>query len=58
VDKQAFIESSLESEVALFASLVVEEALIRFMVDGETSRLVLFVDVDKLYSNLEVKRYS
>ena len=58
VDKQGFIESSLEPEVALFASLIVEEELIRFMVDGDSSRLVLFVDVDKLYSNLEVKSYS
>jgi hypothetical protein len=58
IDKQGFIESSLEPEVALFASLIVEEELIRFMVDGDSSRLVLFVDVDKLYSNLEVKSYS
>lgn len=58
VDKQAFIASSLEPEAALFASLIVEEELIRFMVDGDSSRLVLFVDVDKLYSNREVKTYS
>jgi len=58
VDKQEFINSSFDAESALFASLIVEEELIRFMVDGDSSRLVLFVDVDKLYSNLEVKSYS
>ena len=58
VDKKAVIESSLEADAALFANLIVEEELIRFEVDGSLSRLVLFVDVDKLYSNRTVPEYA
>jgi hypothetical protein len=58
VDKKAVIETSLEADAAVFANLIVEEELIRFEVDGSLSRLVLFVDVDKLYSNRTVPEYA
>ena len=58
VDKGVLIEESLTDQAALFASLIVKEELVRFEVDGQTSRLKLFVDVDKLFGDVPFKQYS
>ena len=58
VDKGVLIEESLTDQAALFASLIVKEELVRFEVDGQTSQLKLFVDVDKLFGDVPLKQYS
>ena len=58
VDKGVLIEESLTDQAALFASLIVKEELVRFEVDGQTSQLKLFVDVDKLFGDVPFKQYS
>ena len=58
VDKGVLIEESLTDQAALVASLIVREELVRFEVDGQTSRLKLFVDVDKLFGDVPLKQYS
>jgi hypothetical protein len=58
VDKGVLIEESLTDQAALVASLIVKEELVRFEVDGQTSRLKLFVDVDKLFGDVPLKQYS
>ncbi len=58
VDKGVLIEEALTDQAALFASLIVREELVRFEVDGQTSQLKLFVDVDKLFGDVPFKQYS
>ena len=58
VDKGVLIEESLTDQAALVASLIVKEELVRFEVDGQTSQLKLFVDVDKLFGDVPLKQYS
>lgn len=58
IDKSVLIEESLTDQEALFASLIVKEELVRFEVDGQTSQLKLFVDVDKLIGDISLKQYS
>ena len=57
IDKNLLIEESLSDQAAFFASLIVKEELIRFEVDGQTSQLKLFVDVDKLTGDIPLKQY-
>ena len=58
IDKSELIEQSLEESAALFATLIVDEELVRFAVEASPSRIMLFVDLDKLTSNLTLKQYS
>lgn len=57
IDKNLLIEESLTEQEAFFASLIVKEELVRFEVDGETPKLKLFVDVDKLTGDIPLKQY-
>lgn len=58
IDKSVLIEESLSDQAAFFASLIVKEELVRFEVDGQTSQLKLFVDVEKLTGDIPLKQYS
>lgn len=58
IDKSVLIDESLSDQAAFFASLIVKEELVQFEVDGQTSQLKLFVDVEKLTGDIPLKQYS